>query len=81
MVYTDSAGNLIADTSDELHTFAARLGLRRSWFQNHPKHPHYDLTTERMRKKAVKFGALLVDRRKIVEIIKQNLKEEKYLWD
>lgn len=24
---------LVADSLDELHTFAARLGLRRSWFQ------------------------------------------------
>ena len=25
--------HLVADSLDELHTFAARLGLRRSWFQ------------------------------------------------
>lgn len=26
--------HLIADTEDELHAFAARLGLRRAWFQD-----------------------------------------------
>jgi len=26
--------HLIADTEDELHAFAARLGLRREWFQD-----------------------------------------------
>jgi hypothetical protein len=29
---------------EELHQMAARLGLRRVWFQNTPTHPHYDLT-------------------------------------
>lgn len=29
---------------DELHTFAARLGLKREWFQDHFIAPHYDLS-------------------------------------
>lgn len=33
-------------TLDDLHAFAARIGLQRSWFQCGPRSrvPHYDLT-------------------------------------
>ncbi len=45
-----------ADSLDELHAFAARLGLKRAWFQNNPKLPHYDLTAAR-RARAINLGA------------------------
>lgn len=48
--------HLIADTVDELHAFAKRLGLRRGWFQP-SSWPHYDLTPAR-REKAVDLGAI-----------------------
>lgn len=59
--------HLISDTSDEeLHTFAAQLGLRRSYFQkpNAPlqTHRHYDVT-EGVRAKAVALGAVEITRR------------------
>ena len=38
----------------ELHKFARRLGLKRSWFQD--RRPHYDLT-RRMRERAIRLGA------------------------
>jgi len=43
---------------EELHAFAARLGLRRSWFQGPPahRHPHYDVTSSK-RALAIKLGA------------------------
>jgi hypothetical protein len=28
---------------EELHQFAVRLGIQRRYFQDHPRHPHYDL--------------------------------------
>jgi len=43
----------------ELHAMAARLGLRRTWFQNKPTHPHYDLTPAK-RAQAIKYGAQAV---------------------
>lgn len=49
--------HLTADTLAELHTFAARLGLKRSWFQNDPRMPHYDLVASK-RVQAVKLGAV-----------------------
>lgn len=27
----------------ELHELAAKIGLKRAWFQDHPLHPHYDV--------------------------------------
>ena len=53
-------GHLQADTLHELHEFAARLGLRRSWFQSRPGRPdrdHYDLT-QRERTEAIRLGAI-----------------------
>ncbi len=49
--------HLTADTLIELELMARSLGLRREWFQSHPKHPHYDLTPER-RVQAVQLGAV-----------------------
>jgi hypothetical protein len=53
-------GHLQADSVDELHAFAARLGLRREWFQSKPGRPendHYDLG-RRSRERALELGAV-----------------------
>lgn len=58
-------GHLQADTIDELHEFAARLGMRRAWFQSKPGRPendHYDLT-QAGRVRALQMGAIAEDRR------------------
>jgi hypothetical protein len=47
---------------DELHAFAKRLGMRRSWFQEHPVMPHYDLVPSR-RSRALVLGAVFVPAR------------------
>jgi len=60
--------HLAADSLNQLHDFAARLGLQRSWFQNHPRLPHYDLT-KGMRFKALKMGAIEIDHKKLVELM------------
>lgn len=51
------ACHLTADTLDELHVFAACLGLRPEWFQSRSTLPHYDLTAGK-RRKAVELGAV-----------------------
>ncbi len=56
-------GHLQADTPRELHEMAARLGLKRSWFQSRPERPeldHYDLTRSK-RTLALKLGAVPED--------------------
>jgi hypothetical protein len=58
-------GHMQADTLDELHAFAARIGLRREWFQSKPGRPendHYDLTRA-ARELAITLGAMTEDRR------------------
>jgi hypothetical protein len=58
-------GHLQADTLEELHAFAAGMGLRREWFQSRPGRPendHYDLT-EPGRVLALELGAIAEDRR------------------
>jgi hypothetical protein len=40
----------------ELHVFAAKLGMRRAWFQDHGWLPHYDLVPTR-RAHALRLGA------------------------
>ncbi len=48
--------HLWADTDTELHEFAAKIGMRRSWFQPHHTRNHYDLTPRR-RLVALRAGA------------------------
>lgn len=61
--------HLTADTQPELHTFAARLGLRRSWFQNSTNYRwHYDVVPTK-RARAIELGAVEVDRHGMAEIM------------
>ena len=58
-------GHLVSDSSlEELHQFAAELGLRREWFQQ-KSIPHYDLTGT-VYEMALERGAILVSSREIV---------------
>jgi hypothetical protein len=55
--YTARWSHLTADTQAELHAFAARLGLRQSWFQNPGGGRwHYDVTDSK-RDQAIAMGA------------------------
>ena len=51
---------------DELHAFAAAMGVPRLAFHAHPQHPHYDLTPER-RAEAVASGAVEVSSKELVK--------------
>ncbi len=53
-------GHMQADTPEALHEFAARLGLKREWFQHRDARPeadHYDLTRSK-RDEAILLGAI-----------------------
>jgi hypothetical protein len=79
---TSCWSHLIADDRDELHAFAARLGLRRAWFQDPSRtgkplarpgsraaeNWHYDLTAGK-RAQAIRLGAVPVTSRQMVQII------------
>jgi Protein of unknown function (DUF4031) len=62
-VYVDDArirwrglqwSHLVADTPDELHDAAAKLGLRREWAQDKGRTLHYDLP-EHLRLRALEL--------------------------
>lgn len=56
--------HMVSDVGpDELHAFAARIGLQRSWAQANPA--HYDLTPRR-RARAIELGATSVTSRELV---------------
>lgn len=72
MILTDFMGHMVStESADELHRFAEKIGLKRSWYQTpsvsekdgrvapvgREHHAHYDLTTDRMKAKALRFGA------------------------
>jgi hypothetical protein len=77
-VYVDDAihpwrgrlwAHLFSTDLDELHAFARRLGLSRSWFQLPPKAswPHYDVVEGR-RFQALRLGAVAADRCTTLEV-------------
>lgn len=53
--------HLMADTLDELHAFAARLGAPRHAFQDRRSGAHYDITAA-MRDDAIRLGAVAISR-------------------
>ncbi|RPJ39902.1 MAG: DUF4031 domain-containing protein [Chloroflexi bacterium] len=55
---------------DELHEFAAALGISPRRFQNHPRHPHYDLLPT-SRCLAVALGARQISTRQMARILQQ----------
>jgi Protein of unknown function (DUF4031) len=57
--------HLVADSLAELHQFAARLGLKRAWFQEMASYPHYDVTTS-VRERALALGALPSRKRQMI---------------
>lgn len=48
---------MYADSLDELHRMAEAIGMRRAWFQDDARLPHYDLVPAR-RARAVELGAV-----------------------
>jgi len=66
--------HMIADTPDELHAMADKIGVARKWFQD-PRTmdvntPHYDISKGK-RALAVKAGAHECDRSAFVAIVRR----------
>ena len=80
-VYVDRARNgfgrmlmchMIADTPDELHAMADRIGVARRWFQTPPKASfwHYDIAQTK-RALAIAAGAIDCERNAFVEHLRR----------
>jgi hypothetical protein len=57
--------HLTADSPEELHAFARRLGLERWWCHEHRGRPHYDVS-EKRRARALQLGAVEITARERV---------------
>ncbi len=60
---------LIADSDEELHAFARRLGLQREWFHWKSAIRHYDLAPNK-RRQAVRLGAVELSLHEMAERIR-----------
>lgn len=62
--------HMVADTVEELHLMADKIGVQRRWYQGPPKstNPHYDICLSK-RKLAVAAGAKQVTVRQAVGIV------------
>jgi len=62
--------HMMSKDLEALHAMARRIGLKPEWFQNKPGGtPHYDVAMSK-RALAITYGAVVVGRREIHEIIK-----------
>jgi hypothetical protein len=75
MIYVDTPFDgwchMVADSLEELHEFALKMGINPERFQNKPKRPHYDLRPKR-RRQAVNMGAIEVQRKVLMEVLQKN---------
>ncbi len=62
--------HMLADTPEELHAMAGKIGIRRRWFQAQASTPHYDVC-QLKRQQAIELGAIEVTRRELVEVIQR----------
>ena len=57
--------HLVADTDEELHAMADKIGVQRRWWQCPPKHDsHYDIAKAK-RTLAISYGAVPVTYRQL----------------
>jgi len=87
-VYVDDAvtlwrgkrwAHLMADTLDELHAMAARLGMPRRAFQDKSSGAHYDLTEE-LREQALRFGAVAISRHRDRDQVRAIIRIARSQW-
>ena len=62
--------HLLADTLDELHAMAARLGIPRRAFQNKLSGAHYDVPSE-LRDQAIAYGTVPISRHTHRELLRR----------
>ncbi len=67
--------HLLADSREELHAFADRLGVPRRLFQDHPWRWHYDLPAP-VRADAVRLGAVEVDLHTVGALLRRRREQQ-----
>lgn len=70
-------GHMLATNIDELHAMAARIGLRREWFQGAGTFPHYDVQ-RRKRALALAAGAVPIEIGEIPDDVLMRRKDGTY---
>jgi len=87
-VYVDDAvtlwrgqrwAHLMADTLDELHSMAARLGMPRRAFQDKRSGAHYDVN-EALREEALRLGAIAISRHRDREQVRAIIRIARSQW-
>lgn len=83
-VYVDKTQNklgrmitchMLADTLEELHEMAEKIGAMRSWLQiSRTGVPHYDIPLFR-KDQALELGAILIGRRETVKVMERARKD------
>lgn len=69
--------HMIADDVEELHAMAARLGLKREWFQlSNRGVPHYDICQSK-KALALRYGAQELGRRAYLEVARRFYEDTK----
>jgi len=63
--------HMLADTDDELHQMAAKIGVARKWHQNE-RYSHYDICKSK-REQAILLGAKQITRREFVDIARRKI--------
>lgn len=67
--------HMMADTLEELHEMADKIGMKREWFQDKKRNPHYDVSMAK-RALAVKFGAREVTPMELVKLTRKPIVRE-----
>ena len=69
--------HMVADTEEELHLMADKIGVVRKWYQNKKEDgiPHYDICKSK-KQLAISFGATQITDREIVTKFKLREKLE-----
>lgn len=65
--------HMAADSLDELHAMADKIGMKREWFQGHTRYPHYDINLTK-KTLALKEGAIEVSSKELVLILREQKK-------
>ena len=62
--------HMAADTVEELHATADKIGLKRRWLQDPKRRPHYDICKQ-MRVEAVRAGAIEISSKEMILLFRR----------